>query len=202
MGPRPPALQSHRSSHSPGRRAGKMLASGSEGGTTQRGGSGQDGCYSTHERGRWLLGGSGHPRAARDIPVGDGAGGPHGTPVLTAMPNACWVPALLQLPSWVLSSSSPSPPLRPCLFHTQNKPGTTWQIRSFSLLTLCPASTQILRTVLASGQMDTYPHCHGAPQIQPCFPFLSSLTHQLQLHTGLWLPSAQRSPLIFHSVTF
>ena len=97
---------------------------------------------------------------------------------------------------------SPPPPPGPCLFHTQNKPGTTRQITSFALLTLCRASTQILRPVLASGQTDTYPRCHGAPQIQPCSPLLSSLTRQLELRAGLRVPSAQSSPRISYSVSF
>lgn len=143
----------------------------------------------------------GHPRAARDVPVSGAAGGPHGThpgPGSDAQRQRQRVPALCPTPQ----PGAHLLPLPPCLFHTQNKPGTTWQIRSFSLLTLCPAPTQILRTILASGQTDTYPHCHGAPQIQPCSPFLSSLTHQLQPRAGLRVPSAQSSPPISRSVKF
>lgn len=85
-----------------------------------------------------------------------------------------------------LQRSPPPPP--PCLFHTQNKPGTAWQIRSFSLLTLCPASLGIRR----SGHT---PHCSGAPPVLPP-PASPSSTPQPQLCAGLWVPPARSHPLI------
>lgn len=56
-------------------------------------------------------------------------------------------------------SSPPGAPLPcPCLFRTLNKPGTTWQISSSGLLTLCPAPLRILRRPAPE-----HPDSQGAP---------------------------------------